>query len=232
MTAQFRRDLGAVQGITTLVDQFTSFQAFPEFLDAWAVVAETHNYPGVGSQEATRMVPRSLFDLQETHMDYTLRNALLQGAKEAFANDIGMELVASMPTSHPDNSATGVNPAFRNALAQVIWPFAQRVMNPPLRTPALQIIEKANNFLKDITPGGGNNMYEADWNEPDWKQAFFGDNYDRLLQIKNKYDPHGLFDCFKCVGWTGYNKYATSHRTATFLAHSLQLSLLLLHQQP
>ena len=39
--------------------------------------------------------------------------------------------------------------------------------------------------------------------EENWQQTFFGDNYDRLLSVKKQYDPTGLFQCWKCVGWTG-----------------------------
>jgi len=31
--------------------------------------------------------------------------------------------------------------------------------------------------------------------EPDWQKSFWGSNYPRLRQIKDKYDPHGLFSC-------------------------------------
>ncbi|KAJ7590268.1 FAD-binding domain-containing protein [Mycena floridula] len=57
--------------------------------------------------------------------------------------------------------------------------------------------------LRDITPDSGVYMNENDVNEPDYTKAFWGSNYDRLLSIKHKYDPDGLLDCWKCVGWKG-----------------------------
>lgn len=33
-----------------------------------------------------------------------------------------------------------------------------------------------------------------------WQQVFWGSNYSKLLKIKNKYDPNGLFYCHHCVG--------------------------------
>ena len=36
--------------------------------------------------------------------------------------------------------------------------------------------------------------------EPKWKEDFYGDKYDRLLQIKKKYDPRGLFYATTAVG--------------------------------
>jgi hypothetical protein len=35
---------------------------------------------------------------------------------------------------------------------------------------------------------------------PGWKQRFYGKNYDKLLEIKQKYDPDMLFWCSPCVG--------------------------------
>lgn len=34
---------------------------------------------------------------------------------------------------------------------------------------------------------------EADVREPDFKTTFYGPNYPRLLQIKEQYDPDGMF---------------------------------------
>lgn len=42
---------------------------------------------------------------------------------------------------------------------------------------------------------------EADPNERDWQAVFWGkETYARLLEIKKKYDRHGVFSCYKCVG--------------------------------
>ena len=34
----------------------------------------------------------------------------------------------------------------------------------------------------------------------DWKTRYWGANYDKLLSIKNKYDPDVVFYCYHCVG--------------------------------
>jgi hypothetical protein len=57
-----------------------------------------------------------------------------------------------------------------------------------------------------ITPGGGCYINEADYLEVDWQTAFFGSNYKKLLRIKQKYNSGNLFNCWKCVGWTGANE--------------------------
>ena len=77
--------------------------------------------------------------------------------------------------------------------------------------------------LAALTPGGGCYLNEvrtspnhdshirysctcqADFQDPDWKATFYGSNYERLLSIKNKYDPDHLFYATTAVGsdyWT------------------------------
>ena len=56
-----------------------------------------------------------------------------------------------------------------------------------------------------MTPGGGAYSNEASpWTE-NWKEAWWGDNYGRLSEIKRKYDPYGIFRCWKCIGFEEEN---------------------------
>jgi FAD/FMN-containing dehydrogenase len=61
-------------------------------------------------------------------------------------------------------------------------------------------VDAAATLLRDATPNAGTYVNEADYFEPDWQQTFWGDNYERLLEIKHKYDPDGFFTCHHCVG--------------------------------
>lgn len=54
--------------------------------------------------------------------------------------------------------------------------------------------------LKEVTPGSGCYLNEGDFLDKDWKETFYGANYDRLLDIKGKYDPHGIFYAVTAVG--------------------------------
>jgi FAD/FMN-containing dehydrogenase len=49
---------------------------------------------------------------------------------------------------------------------------------------------------------GDNGSYvsESDYFNRNWREAFWGANYDRLQRIKRKYDPNGLFIVHHGVG--------------------------------
>ncbi|CCF36587.1 FAD/FMN-containing isoamyl alcohol oxidase MreA [Colletotrichum higginsianum] len=54
--------------------------------------------------------------------------------------------------------------------------------------------------LQKLAPHAGTYASEADPNDPDWKQNFYGENYGRLLDIKRKYDPDHVFYGITAVG--------------------------------
>jgi len=54
--------------------------------------------------------------------------------------------------------------------------------------------------LKKVLPGSGAYLNEADAFDPDWKQDFYGVNYNKLLSIKQKWDPQGLLYGSTAVG--------------------------------
>ncbi|ETS76200.1 hypothetical protein PFICI_11587 [Pestalotiopsis fici W106-1] len=54
--------------------------------------------------------------------------------------------------------------------------------------------------FKAIAPESGAYLNEASAADVNWKNDFYGANYDRLLSIKNKYDPNHLFYAPKAVG--------------------------------
>lgn len=59
-------------------------------------------------------------------------------------------------------------------------------------------------YLRELAPDSGSYINEANPSEPDHQHAFWGNNYERLLKIKKKIDPTGLFWCAFCVGGEGW----------------------------
>ncbi|KAH7304413.1 hypothetical protein B0I35DRAFT_363333, partial [Stachybotrys elegans] len=49
-------------------------------------------------------------------------------------------------------------------------------------------------------PGGGAYLNEANFEEQNWKAKFYGENFDRLRSIKDRYDSSGVFYSRTAVG--------------------------------
>jgi len=104
---------------------------------------------------------------------------------------------------------TATNPRVLDAFALVI------VANcgPPLYTgvpwkapdPATprndaQAVDRAMAPLYRIVPDGGSYVSESNFFNARWSEAFWGENYPRLLRAKRRYDPDGLFFAHHGVG--------------------------------
>ena len=61
-------------------------------------------------------------------------------------------------------------------------------------------IERAMNELRKLAGAGGSYVSESNFFEKDWQRSYWGENYPRLLAIKNAYDPDGLFFVHHGVG--------------------------------
>ncbi|KAJ5197634.1 hypothetical protein N7449_008113 [Penicillium cf. viridicatum] len=67
-------------------------------------------------------------------------------------------------------------------------------------------ISKKLNAMKAAAPSIGTYMNEADSDDPDWKEDFYGEQYNSLNSVKQKYDPDGVFWCYRCVGSEGWEE--------------------------
>jgi hypothetical protein len=94
---------------------------------------------------------------------------------------------------------TSVTPAWRgavwHAVASVSWGYDA---GPDAAKQAYVKVNSAMNPLRALTPNSGAYQNEADVYEPNTSQSFWGSNYPALYNIKQKYDPDGLLDCWHC----------------------------------
>ncbi|KAL4880356.1 hypothetical protein BJY04DRAFT_208169 [Aspergillus karnatakaensis] len=98
---------------------------------------------------------------------------------------------------------SGVNPAWRQTYLVYIVARAWLEIIGPHAAKAIQadITHHKYKAMRDLTPTTGSYLNEADRNNLWWKEDFYGqENYDRLVRIKAKYDPKGVFYCPTCVG--------------------------------
>lgn len=98
--------------------------------------------------------------------------------------------------------ATATNPAVLDAFALVIIAggsgpeFAglpkEKIDLAGAREHAVYI-KRAMNELLSLAPAAGSYVSESDYFNANWQQAFWGSNYEKLLAVKQQYDPEGLF---------------------------------------
>ncbi|KAI1453920.1 FAD-binding domain-containing protein [Annulohypoxylon moriforme] len=69
----------------------------------------------------------------------------------------------------------------------------------------LNMTNNVQPVIEAATPGAGAYMNEADFQQRDWQETFFGTNYPELLRIKKEYDPKGLLYATVGVGSEDYD---------------------------
>lgn len=113
---------------------------------------------------------------------------------------------------------TAMNPAVLDAFAlalvagsddsRTVWPGVPGY--EPNREEAKQRAKQINQAMKEIrkvAPQPASYLSESNYFEKEWQQSFWGKNYSRLIGIKKKYDPNGLFYIHHGVGsedWTDH----------------------------
>ena len=104
---------------------------------------------------------------------------------------------------------TATNPAVLSAFTLAIVGNAQGPAYPgiPGHEPwlkrgreAARRIDQCVNQLRVVAPNGGAYVSESNYFEKGFQQAYWGGNYARLADIKQKYDPDGLFFVHNGVG--------------------------------
>ncbi|KAG9115172.1 hypothetical protein FRC07_007559, partial [Ceratobasidium sp. 392] len=114
-----------------------------------------------------------------------------------------LNVVGGGAVNDADTRSTGLNPQWRKD-ALVSWTFGTGWTDDTPPETITELKRTVTKLTQGIGKVGGlkNAGYfnEADPDEPNWKQAWFGSHYDRLLDIKRSVDPKGLFNCTRCIG--------------------------------
>ncbi|THU91900.1 FAD-binding domain-containing protein [Dendrothele bispora CBS 962.96] len=173
-------------------DTITSTIPFDGF-SSWyqAVFPEPEGEVGANIEIASRLIPQELFEDSEHLVEVLL----------SLPNGIGLNHVGGGKVSRTDPDSAGLNPAWRKALIHAVlgggWPEGATV--DEIRTVQQQIRDELS-VLENLVPGGDSYFNEASLYEPNPQHTFFGDHYERLESIKDKYDPLGLFIVAEGVG--------------------------------
>ncbi|KAF7923210.1 uncharacterized protein EAE98_007915 [Botrytis deweyae] len=162
---------------------------FAESYNHWVSQAETSN-TSIGG----RNIPRS------TVQDNTTLPAIISAFHD-ITDEGGTIFLTAANITHGNYTPNAVLPTWRDALFAVAFlkPLAENAKLDAIRDTQTQL-NSWQETLRAITPGGGSYMNEATWDNPYWKNDYYGSNYKSLLEVKKKYDPEFLFWANAAVG--------------------------------
>ncbi|PWY71002.1 FAD-binding domain-containing protein [Aspergillus heteromorphus CBS 117.55] len=172
---------------------YTQFDSYYDFYENYMgplpygnLDVGTYNYGG-------RLLPRSTIEANTTNLVAALRNITEQGV---IAVGVGLNVTSANDT---DNA---VFAPWRSAAVtmQIGSPWNETAPWADMVAAQLKITHELVPQLEAVTPGGGAYENEANFRQLNWQEAFFGENYDKLCQIKEKWDPDHVFYVTKGVG--------------------------------
>lgn len=188
--------LARLEGVVVTVsitDWGQDWRAAFEYLSLMTGVRVTGGRVLLGS----RIVPYSA--LQEPR---GLAKAVLSAmAASKMLAVIGAAVIGPGVRGADPHGLTSVTPAWRNGIVELValssWAWNATDGEKSARNATLAFAQS----LRSSYPDSGTYFNEASIDEPDWKQSFWGKrNYAKLLAIKARVDPQGVFVCRKCVG--------------------------------
>jgi FAD/FMN-containing dehydrogenase len=154
----------------------------------------------------SRWLPRQLFD----DAPDAVAGALFEASRHRPVRlQVNKALSGAAPEAVARDRATSINPAVFDAAALALTASWQQYAfpgvpghepDPGLAAAGARQVSNAMGVIRALAPGAGAYVNEADYFEPDWQASFWGANYPRLREIKQRYDPANIFRVHHGVG--------------------------------
>ncbi|KAI5242565.1 FAD binding domain protein [Aureobasidium subglaciale] len=145
------------------------------------------------TQLGSRLIPRDVLIHNNTELTDALRKGVDRGA---------YVVATAVDASLGNNTDYGsVNPNRRQAAFSAIFATVYNQTDYDVNIAlANEMTQELLPMLEALTPGGSAYMNECDFQQPDFQDTLYGINYERLLSIKDKYDPDQIFYAITAVG--------------------------------
>jgi hypothetical protein len=173
----------------------TDFDSYPKaFEDTWP--ESTNQAGGWSFHTGSRLFPASNWEDTDK---LTAQMAIVRQTVEASGFLLGYNV---QPASNPAlNQTNAIIPAWRDTclflLSSATW--GQQATPVQIAASNKELVQRLQPW-REIAPNSGAYMNEADINEPNLQETFYGDNYGYLYSLKQKYDPSGVLYAATAVG--------------------------------
>lgn len=164
---------------------------FKGYLDSYR---KYFNWDEGGLQDGhmgSRLIPRDVVTNKSDEFIQICKNITHEGR-------FAQEMTIGATSSVASNTNNAVNPAWRKA--NIFFLTGDDSPDASGGAPNELVTHTWGDMLRKLAPDSGTYMNEADVYEVDYQKSFYGENYHRLLQIKDKYDPNGVFYATAGVG--------------------------------
>lgn len=186
------------------------YQEFDNYYDAWEAGFPLEQWGVNGGRQGQRLFPTANWANDTIRNDTfaALRAVADEGEGWVFGFSIAPGNALALDGVQADNA---VVPAWRDTQAHIMsngyWD-GSLWADDAGKAEIAAISDRTTNVWgkawRDLTPGSGGYHAEGDYMEPEWQEAFWGANYERLLAIKERYDPYELFYVHHGVGSEGW----------------------------
>jgi len=150
---------------------------------------------------ASRIMPiENFYGAKAQALAETILVHVAQATKQVFTTGLYIVQLGGAVKSMPHRELTSVTDGFRNGHWHVIGTTEYSDEYKDIEGKTKENVKAFQQALAEQAPTGGTYFNEMMYDQPDWQYSFFGKNYPRLLDIKQKYDPQGLQQCHNCVG--------------------------------
>ncbi|KAL0935889.1 isoamyl alcohol oxidase [Colletotrichum truncatum] len=183
-------------GFTVSITQ----KAFTNYGSYYANKSGTDAAVGTITALASRLLGKSALEGNRSQLRLAMETMAGANGKAVFHTIVHHGLQTAVETR---DKSTAVQPGWYDAVILDI--FERPVLDGSLTVSANTELfdDIRRNVLpvyRKLSPNTGTYMNEADWGEEDFQEDFYSSNWKRLIEIKTKYDPSGIFYCQTCVG--------------------------------
>ncbi|KAJ5494796.1 FAD linked oxidase N-terminal [Penicillium fimorum] len=147
----------------------------------------------------TRIVPEDHF------LDVEARERMVDAIMDTQAAGLPTAFLTTMPLFYGRNNPepnTSLHPAWYKSVwlvaNSVQWTATSSIKE---RKQIVSMLKNATAMWKEVIPDGCTYANEADLWEDNWAYESWGDNSEKLLEVKGSVDPDNLLSCRHCVGW-------------------------------
>lgn len=183
-----------------------TYQEFDNFYDAWDAGFALELWGTNTGRQGGRLFPKANWANETIRAQSweAVRAVVQEDDGWVFGFNIAPGNALALDGVQPDNA---VLPAWRQTVGHVLnsasWDVSDWGSEAGKAFIAAQSDKVTNQWGASwtaLTPGSGAYQSECDYMQPEWQEAFWGSKYDRLLEIKQLYDPYELFYVHHGVG--------------------------------